>query len=446
MATFFLLEYFRLKRTKTLTLLFSANTVSSFAQGITMIAIPWYLLQMPDGKFFNATLVGLVTLGSMFWGLYAGSLIDRYNRKNIFLAFNSIDAVILSGVAAFGFATGEVPFAFIALVYTSTIFTYNIHFPNVYAFVQELFEPEWYGKVNSALEIQHQTTSFLGMMVGGLLLDGSPTWSWWPSSWQFEPWQLYEIFLMDGGTYVLALLLISQIPYRPSTSKEVDRGSAISRIRQGFSYLNQRRPLMVFGIASYVVFFALLVIIQVAMPVYVMDYLQEQAAVLSSFKGVYSLGAVSAGFLGLSLLFKRGNLIRQITGLVGLAGVMFVILSLTHSVWTTLMVAFVLGIANAGTRILRITYLVRTVPNRVIGRVNAFFTVINVLMRVSFIGLLTLPFFSAEANGDHIVYAFLLLGGCMFVAAAVLWARYDTFDQSGVKGPVKKEPEAVGRG
>lgn len=397
-----------------------------------MIAIPWYVLQMPDGKFLNATLVGVVTLVSMFWGLYAGSLIDRYNRKHIFLTFNSIDAVVLSSVAAYGFATDTVPFALIALVYASTIFTYNIHFPNVYAFVQELFEPKWYGKVNSALEIQHQTTSFLGMMVGGLLLDGSPDWAWWPQSWQFEPWPLYEIFLMDGCTYVLALLLISQIPYRPAASRQVDRGAALARIRQGFGYLNDHRPLLVFGIASYVVFFALLVVIQVAMPVYVMDYLQEQAAVLSSFKGVYSLGAISAGMLGLSILFKRGNLIRQVIGLVGLAGVMFLVLALTQSIWTTLLAAFALGIANAGTRILRITYLVRTVPNRVIGRVNAFFTVVNVFMRVTFIGLLTLPFFADERNGDHIVYAFALLALCMFIAAGVMHLRYDSFDQTGV--------------
>lgn len=407
-----------------------------------MIAIPWYLLQMPDGKFLNASMVALVTLASLLWGLYAGSLIDRYNRKRIFLTLNVVDAVILGIVAMIGFAMGSLPFALIALVYTTTIFTYNVHFPNVYAFVQELFEPEYYGKVNSALEIQHQTTSFVGMMVGGMLLDGSPDWAWWPTAWQFEPWELHRIFLMDGTTYVMAFLLISQIPYRPAANKQIDRGSVLSRIRQGFAYLNANRPLMVFGIASFVVFFAVLSMIQVAAPVYVMDYLQEQATVLSSFKGFYALGAVAAGFLGISVLFKRGELIKQIIGLITLSGVMFLTLALTKSVWITLASAMLLGIANAGTRILRVTYLVRTVPNRVIGRVNSFFNVVNVLMRVSFFTLLTLPFFSDEANGGNVIYGFMLLAGCMFLAAGVLWARYDTFDRSGVKEAQPKE-EAV---
>lgn len=408
-----------------------------------MIAIPWYLLKEPDGKWLISVLAATVTFASMFWGMYAGTLIDRYNRKKIFLALNGIDAVLLLGIAAVGFSQGGLSFFLVATVYTATIFTYNIHFPNVYAFVQELFEPRFYSKVNSALEIQHQTTSFLGMMVGGLLLDGSPTWGWWPAWLAFDPWPLHQIILMDGSTYVLAFLFISQIPYRPALDKRVDRGAVWQRLRQGFAYLNQNRPIMTFGIASYVVFFALLVVIQVAMPIYVMDYLEEQAAVLSSFKGIYSLGAVGAGLMGLSVLFKRGNLIRQVTLLVGLAGVFFVVLAITQSVWLTLLMAFALGVCNAGTRILRITYLVRTVPNHVIGRVNAFFTVINVLMRVSFIGLLTLPFFSAEANGDHIVYAFGLLGLCMFIAATVLAVNFRRFDHTQAQHDAVGEEELV---
>ncbi len=411
-----------------------------------MIAIPWYLLKEPDGKLLVTTLSATVTLASMFWGLYAGTLIDRYNRKKIFLSLNVVDAFVLLGISAIGFYWGGLPFALVATVYTATIFTYNIHFPNVYAFVQELFEPSMYSKVNSALEIQHQTTSFLGMMIGGFLLDGSPNWDWWPMWLQFEPWPLHQIFLMDGSTYVLAFLFISQIPYTPDPDKRVDRGAIAQRLKQGFAYLNDNRPILTFGIASYVVFFAMIVIIHVAMPIYVMDYLQEQAAVLSSFKGIYSLGAVAAGLLGLSFLFKRGNLIRQVTFLVALGGILFWVLALTQSVWVTLMVAFVLGICNAATRILRITYLVRTVPNYVIGRVNAFFTVINVLMRVTFMGLLTLPFFSADENGDNIVYAMGLLGISLFVAAVVLIVNFRRFDHRQAQHEEMEERELAGPG
>jgi len=101
--------------------LFAANTISGFAQGITMLAIPWYLVQVPGGKFLNATMVAVVTLLSMFWGVYAGTLIDKYNRKRLFMGLTAIDGIILCTVASLGFFIGRVPFPLIALVFTTTI-------------------------------------------------------------------------------------------------------------------------------------------------------------------------------------------------------------------------------------------------------------------------------------------------------------------------------------
>lgn len=386
-----------------------------------MLAIPWYLIQLPNGPTLNATMVAVVTLASLFWGMYAGTLIDRYNRKHLILGYNGIDGVLLIGAGLLGISLGVTPFWVAAGIYTLTIFTYNLHYPNLYAFVQELFEREQYAKVNSAIEIQGQTTSFLGMMAAGLLIEGSPDLAWWPQAWEFAAWELHEIFLLDGGTYFLSFLLITQIPYERRLT-QVDKGPVLQRLQQGFGYLQANRPILIFGVASYVVFFSLLVMVQVVMPVYVKDYLEANAAVLSFFKGSYSLGAIAAGLLGLSQMIKSGHLVRQIIFLLGVAMAAYTILTVTQSVSLTLLSALLLGLANAGTRILRITYLVRIVPNAVIGRVNAFFSVINVVMRTTFIALLALPFFSGAGNGPHMVVATALLGLVMLLAAiTLLW-------------------------
>lgn len=379
-------------------------------------------------------MVAVVTLLAMFWGLYAGTLVDKYNRKRIFLTITAIDSCCLIGIAWLGWYWGEVPFLLIAFIYTLTIFTYNVHYPNLYAFVQELFEPEYYARVNSAIEIQGQTTGFIGMMLGGILLDGTLSIDWWPEAWRFAPWSLHEIFLLDGSTYVVAFFLLSQIPYTPGPKKQVDKGSTIERLRLGFHYLLERKELLLFGVASHVIFFSLLVVIQVLAPIYVKDYLQEAAIVLSSLKGVYSLGAITAGIIGFSMWIRRTHLVKQIIFLLFFAGIIYMIWAFTRSVLITLTGAYLLGICNAGTRIQRITYLVRIVPNRVIGRVNSIFTVINVSMRVSFISLLAIPFFSAEANGENIVYACMMLSGIMFIAGLVLLLHFRRFDHQAAVG------------
>ncbi len=419
------------KPVKALILLFLANIISGFAQGITMLAIPWYLVHEmggENGKFLNATMVGAITLLSLFWGIIAGTIIDRYNRKHILMTLTGTGACILLSVSGYGFWYSSVPFILIALVYCSTVFTYNVHYPNLYAFVQELFDPKYYAKVNSALEIQGQTTSFLGMMMAGIFIGGSPDVDWWPESLTITPWSLHKIFLLDGITYIAGFLLVSQIPYVPSDTKRVDKGALWERIRQGFEYLWEHRPLLIFGIASYLMFFSLLVLVQVMMPVYVNDYLQADAFVLASFKGIYSLGAICVGVLGLSMWVKRGHTIKQIIFLLFLGGTVYLIMALTHSVPLALLAASIIGICNAGTRILRITYIVRIVPNHVIGRVNSFFNVLNVLMRFFFIMMMTLPFFSASDQGGNIIYAFIVLSIVLFAGAITLIAYYPSFD------------------
>ena len=419
---------------RALIFLFAANTISGFAQGITMLAIPWFVIQTPNGNFKNAAMIAIVTFISLFWGIYAGTLIDKYNRKRIFQILTAVDTFILIGVSMVGFSLGEVPFLLIATIYGATYFTYNVHYPNLYAFVQELFEPKYYARVNSAIEIQGQITNFIGMMLGGILIDGPPPVEWWPIWLEFEPWTLQEIFLLDGSTYVLGFILISLIPYKPSPSKKIDSGSVMNRISQGFKYLMGNRPIFIFGITSHVLFFSLLVVIQVVMPVYVNDYLEKGAFVLSSFKGFYALGAISAGVLGLSLFVKKHNLISQIMVLLAIAGLLYFILFLTKSFIITLAVAYLIGICNAGVRILRITYLVKIVPNRVIGRVNSFLGVINVLMRICFLTLMTIPFFGGEGNGQNIIYAFMILALIMWFSTGVLAFWFNRFDHSFAKG------------
>ena len=196
-----------------------------------MLAIPWHIIGLTDGKFKNAMMVTIVTIIVLFWGLYAGTLIDKYNRKHIFLCTTGIGGIILLSISGFGFMSGGVIFPLIALVYLMTVMLYSVHYPNLYAFVQELFEPEYYSRVNSAIEIQGQTANFIGMMLGALLLDGTQQVNWWPESWKFDAWSLHEIFLLDGITYVLGFIFIALIPYTRSANWKPDKGKMICRMR-----------------------------------------------------------------------------------------------------------------------------------------------------------------------------------------------------------------------
>ena len=69
---------------KAIVLLFIANAISGIAQGISMIAIPWYFAQKDMLGYFG--LVYLITnICSLFWVPASGTIVDKFDRKTVFL-------------------------------------------------------------------------------------------------------------------------------------------------------------------------------------------------------------------------------------------------------------------------------------------------------------------------------------------------------------------------
>ena len=69
-----------MKNLSTILLLFLANTISSVAQGISLIAIPWYFMQRGESDLLM-TIYLVTTVVALFWGVVAGTLVDKYDRK-----------------------------------------------------------------------------------------------------------------------------------------------------------------------------------------------------------------------------------------------------------------------------------------------------------------------------------------------------------------------------
>ena len=80
-----------------------------------------------------------------------------------------------------------------------------------------------------------------------------------------------------------------------------------------------------------------------------------------------------------------------------------------------------LGLCNAGVRILRITYIFNCIPNQLIGRVGSVFNIFNVMCRFLLILLFSLPFFPAQ---DNVVYAYLILGTFVLLFTLPLVYKY----------------------
>jgi DHA3 family macrolide efflux protein-like MFS transporter len=404
-----------LKNKSALHLLFTANGISGFSQGISMIAIPWYFASVQETTYFNQA-YGFITFLVLFFGLYAGTLVDRFSRKNNFLGNSLICGILLLFIALLGFYQQGLNHFWVIAVFAITMLNYNIHYPTLYAFGQEISAKEDYGRVNSNIEIVGQSTSILSGGIAALMLDGSTLdLGFGGLSIAIPKWEIWEIFMLNAFTYLVAATLIFFIKYTPIINTQ-HQPPIWERVRQGFTYLKQHPHLLVFGLFSYSVFAMLLVEVHAVLPAYVNHHLQEKGSVFAIADGIYAVGALAAG-LFVNKLFTGSSTKKVVIVLTIITAAIFIWAFATKAVWVIYIVSIILGFSNAGIRVLRLTYLFNQVPNELMGRVNSIFNMSNVLTRTLFIFIFSVPFFNFENN---IIWAYLIMAIFLLFSAGIL--------------------------
>lgn len=396
-----------MQNSKAVTRLIWANAISGFAQGITMIAIPQYFINVLHAKGAYNQLFLYVTLAVLLWGPYAGSLVDRYQRKWLFFGLSLTGAVVLLSAAASGFIQGEVAGWMTAMVFVFTILNYNLHYPALYAFTHELISGKDYARINSRLEIQSQVTSMLAGAAAAVVISGIQARD---GSFYLEPWPLHLIFLIDGLTYTVGALLVYSIRYTPVTSDAVDTSGIVERLKRGWVFLLSNKKILVFGLCSYVVFATLIVFGYYVMQVYAYEKLMVVATTVAISEVAYTLGAVASGFTTQKLMQKVQK-VHLILVYMGMTVLLLLALVIFPNVPVFMVASAFYGLTNSGIRIARVTWMFEHVPNRMLGRSGSVFNNFNVLFRLFFIFMAGTAFMEEEIN-----YAILMLAASVLLA------------------------------
>jgi DHA3 family macrolide efflux protein-like MFS transporter len=413
------------KNQKSLNLLFTANGISGFAQGISMLAIPWYFTKNHSGTYFNIS-YGISTAIVLFFGLYAGSLVDRFSRKANFLVANLVCGLLIFAVATAGFINNGLSDFYVMAVFTITMLNFNIHYPTLYAFGHEITEPEHYNRVNANIEVVGQSISIVSGAVAALLIEGVAEGKGTLFGFQvnmpfgIRRWEIWEIFMINAMTYFITTGLVMMIRYTPVKHVNVEFGNVWRRIGSGFLYLKEHPLFMIFGLFSYSVFAMLMVELHAVLPGYVERHLDEHGSVFAAADLVYAVGALSAG-LFVNRVFSGTNPVKAVIILTWITAGIFFWAFAGRSVFVLYSISLILGFANAGIRVLRLTYLFNHIPNELMGRVNSIFNMVNVLVRTLFIFLFSAPFFTF---GNHSIWAFLVMSVFLVISAAVLMVNY----------------------
>ncbi|PLR97862.1 MFS transporter [Bacillus sp. T33-2] len=372
----------------------AANIFSSIGTGITMIGVPWLLVNEPGGGTLFGYITIIMTAISFLITPSVGQFIDRTSRKTILAAGEFAGFILVSLFAAAGLAGMDYQvWHFIVLYGTGTLY-YTLFYPAIFAFNQEVFLPAVYKPLNGAMEIQGQLSSVLaGALAAMMIVKVDLEW----------------LLIIDALTYLAALLLFLAVPYSGSAKQDNASVSYWFRLTQGYRYMSDKPWLFLFLLASFMPFIGVMVT-NYLFPVHLGNVLKVEASVYGLQSMVYGAGAVLAGFLVPVLSSKRGN--EQIITLNVLVYTFAIsVIAFVQSIPVYFMLTVLLAFGNAGTRVARNSFLMDSVPNHIIGRVDSLFRAVGLAIRI-----LLLSIFTQFAAGQNISLSFYLLSGVIILS------------------------------
>jgi MFS family permease len=361
-----------------------------------MIAVPWLLVQVDGGKVFGQMALTM-TIIHFFLSPWIGLMVDRFSRKKILLTGEALGFLVITFFTIQGFIYGYETIQLLLIYAIGTLY-YNLFYPTMFAFIQEVFDEDVYHTLNGAMEVQGQVAS---MLAGGI------------SSFLLTVVDLQWILLLDATTYLLACFLFWLIPYKKG-ERDVTSRSFFSNMLEGFRYM-KRRPMLFFLLLGSFMPFIGVMMTNYLFPVYLSEELQVSGTAYSLQTTVYGIGAIVAG-LAIPILVRKWTSMKTIMTTVTLytIGITSVLFFKQLAIFYVLV--FFMAFGNAGSRVARNTLVMEIVPNQIIGRVTALFGVIGLGIRI-----VLLSTFTALVSHQLVTVSFYILSVILIIATLVVF-------------------------
>lgn len=265
---------------KNITRFLLAQTISLFGSSLVQYAIVWYVtLTTSSGKMLMiSTLCGF--LPQIMISIFAGALIDKYDRKKIIIFSDSTIALTtLFFAIAFFLGYKSIWLLFAVLIVRSAGTGFQT--PTVNAIIPQIVPKEHLMKVNGINSTLSSLMMFLSPVASGAILSVA---------------SLEITLLIDVATAIVGVCLTSTIFISTQPKVTAEASSYIEEIKNGFLYLRENsfiKKLLLFQIT------VLFLISSSAFltPLMVSRTFGSEVWRLTASEMLYSLGMVLGGIL-----------------------------------------------------------------------------------------------------------------------------------------------------
>lgn len=212
------------------------QTASQLGSGLTGFALGVWVYQA-NGSVTDYALVLLSnTLPAVLGAPWAGMLSDRFDRRTVMLISDAV-AGISTLVLMLLFGMGQLALWHIYLANACNALARACQWPAYAASIPQLVPAEKLPRANGMLQLSHGISQIIAPLLGGILLSVLP---------------MAGIFLIDLGTFAIAVLTLGFVRFPPVTAAAAARDTLRGGIRVAWRALRRHHGL--FALTFLVIF------------------------------------------------------------------------------------------------------------------------------------------------------------------------------------------------
>ncbi|CCC77989.1 MFS transporter [Lactiplantibacillus plantarum] len=330
---------------------FLADIISGFGVGLTTVGANWYMLQSTHSNKLVGMYLTVNVLAGFLMSPLAGSLTDRFSRKQVILWTFLGRALPMSLIAL---VIGYSGFNLWAM-YGLAILTgagWITYMAASRSYVQAVLPEELLGTANSFIEVSLQVGMFAAGAISGIILNYTG---------------FMIILVINIIMFFVAVLLVAAIKADSPVNKGINEESA--GFSNGLEYIWKHKSILSMGIIS-ILPLIVTQLFNVSSPDYVSTVLRANSVVYGFVDMGYGIGGLAAGLITGYLInhFKNKNII---VFFFTLATIGLLTLYWTHVIPLTYVCTFSLGLSNSALRVVINTVLMHRVDKKFMGRATS---------------------------------------------------------------------------
>ena len=327
------------------------HLISHAGDAVFMIALPWLMLDITGSKSLTSLVSMSAYLPAVLFGLLAGVVVDRYNRKWIMIYSDILRALLVAVIPLsliYGFIS---PLLIGAITFSLSTFS-AFFYPARDSLIPHIVTAEELPAANSAISVSGQMSHLLGPLFAGIGIS---------------IFGLRHLFTADAISFLFSILLISLIagPARKIIIEQ--HPPKWQGIVEGLTYVNSHKGLRILLILTFVNNIFIMGPAIIGLPVFVREVLTSDFGVLAKLEVAMAAGMIVGSFV----FWKAEKNISPISILlfgIVMDGITYTLLFFADTSFIAILVLIIHGIGIPLITVSRTTIIQAVVPDEYRGR------------------------------------------------------------------------------